>query len=260
MKRKRRSTAKRRKRTRTLWVLFWVFIGVPAIIVGLLALLNWIVMPMLTSHGREVTVPDLTGLGRSAAIQRIVDAGLTPGDVRIVSDTSVAPDHVAAQQPRAGRRVKPGRLVHLDVGRGSGFVLVPPVDRLTLDEAKARLEEAGLFVAEVESLRTPNVPTGQVIAVKPAAGTEVAAGTPVVLAIAAPVGSFPMPNLLGMNYEVAAGIIASQGLVVGSVKEAPSDEPAGLVMVQYPEEGMSVRDGDSIHLIVSVPPAEPDSL
>jgi beta-lactam-binding protein with PASTA domain len=62
-----------------------------------------------------------------------------------------------------------------------------------------------------------------------------------------------MPNLLGMNLETASGIIASQGLIIGEVKYAPSDEPAGIVLVQYPEEGMPIRDGDTAQLIVASP-------
>ncbi|UCG43153.1 MAG: PASTA domain-containing protein, partial [candidate division WOR-3 bacterium] len=79
------------------------------------------------------------------------------------------------------------------------------------------------------------------------------------LAVSAPVGKFPMPNVLGMGLETASGIIASQGLVLGGVKQAPSDETAGLVLIQYPEEGMPVADGDSVHLIVAVPVVAVDS-
>ncbi len=252
---------RRTKKTRRWpWVLFWVFVGVPLIVIALLAALNWIVMPLLTEHGKETPVPDLRGMSRVEATLAITAAGLTPGDVRVVQDTSAAPDHVIAHVPRPGRMVKPGRLVHLDVSRGSNLTLVPDVAGLSLPEATDRLEEAGLVVAEIESLRTPNLPVGRVIAVKPAAGTEVRLGGTVVLAVSAPVGKFPMPNLLGMSSETASGIIASQGLILGSIRDAPSDEPAGLVMVQYPEEGMSVQDGDSVHLIVTVLLPLPDSL
>lgn len=249
----------KKKSHRLLWTLFWLFVVIPLTIVAGLALLNWVVMPLVTGHGEETPVPDLVGLARVEALERITAAGLKPGETRVVSDDSAPPDHVVAQRPQPGRMVKPGRLVDIDVSRGAGHVLVPDVERVTLDEAIGRLEAAGLLVLEIESLRTPNLPPGQVIAVRPPSGTEVVIGSPVTVAVSAPVGSFPMPNLLGVNYETASGIIASQGLVVGTVKEAPSDEPAGIVMVQYPEEGMSVRDGDSVHLIVSVPTAPSDS-
>jgi serine/threonine-protein kinase len=154
--------------------------------------------------------------------------------------------------------VKPHRRVQLDISRGANRIVVPVVAEMSVELAAALLEESGFVVAEIESLRTPNVPAGQVIAVRPPAGSEVERGSPLILAIAAPVGKFPMPNLLGTHLETATGIVASQGLVMGGVRDAPSDEPAGMVLVQFPEEGMSVRVGDTVHFIVAVPQV-PDS-
>jgi beta-lactam-binding protein with PASTA domain len=62
-----------------------------------------------------------------------------------------------------------------------------------------------------------------------------------------------MPDLVGMSLETAHGILVSQGLTLGEVKRAPSDEPSGNVLVQYPEEGMTVRDGDTVSVIVAMP-------
>jgi beta-lactam-binding protein with PASTA domain len=67
-----------------------------------------------------------------------------------------------------------------------------------------------------------------------------------------------MPNLIGTQLETATGIVASQGLVLARIQEAPSEETVGLVLVQFPEEGSSVASGDSVHLIVASPPL-PDS-
>jgi len=251
----------RKKKTSGLGrILLWLFVIIPAIVLGLLALANWVVMPMIARHGTEMPVPSTVGMARARAESTITDAGLQVGTIRTVSDTAYPPDHVVFQYPPAGRRVKPGRLVHLDVSRGANRVSVPDVVGMSFPLAKALLEEAGLMVAEVESLRTPNLPVDQVIAVRPAPGTDVAKGAPLTLAVSAAVGRFPMPNVLGMGLETASGIIASQGLVLGSVKQAPGDEPAGLVLIQYPEEGMPVANGDSVHLIVAVPAAARDSL
>lgn len=252
---------KTRKKRTPGWgrILLWVFVIIPAIVLGLLALANWVVMPIIARHGTEMPVPGMVGMARSQAESTITDAGLQVGTIRTVSDTAYPPEHVVFQYPPAGRKVKPGRLVHLDVSRGANRVSIPDVVGMSFTLARALLEEAGLMVAEVESLRTPNLPVDQVIAVRPASGTDVARGTPLTLAVSAAVGRFPMPNVLGMNLETASGIIASQGLVVGRVKQAPSDEPSGLVLVQYPEEGMPVADRDSVHLIVAVPVAQPDS-
>lgn len=257
MKDKRRTRP--RKGRKTGRILFWLLVVVPVVLLGLAAILNWVVMPLVTGRGRELPVPELVGRTLEEAEQLIARAGLALGDVRTVDDTAFAPGRVVLQAPPAGRRVKPGRVVQLNVSRGANRLTVPDIAGMESELAIALLEEAGLAVAEIESLRMPDLPPGRVIATRPVAGFEVERGAAIVLAVSAPVGKFPMPNLIGAQLETAGGIIASQGLVLAGVQHAESDEPAGLVMVQFPEEGSSVASGDSVHLIVAVP-VKPDSL
>jgi eukaryotic-like serine/threonine-protein kinase len=215
--------------------------------------LNWFVMPLVVGRGREAVVPNLIGIDRFAAEESIVRAGLVLGEVRSVSNATVPPERVVAQHPEPGQRVKLGRKVHLDVSQGGSRLRVPHVEGLTLARATALLSEAGFSIGQVESLRSPTLPPGQVVSTQPPAGAEVTEGERITIEIASRVGYFPMPNLVGMNVETAMGIIAAQGLAVGDVKQAPSDEPIGNVLVQYPEEGMTVRDLDTVSLIVSSP-------
>jgi serine/threonine-protein kinase len=213
--------------------------------------LNWVVMPLVVGRGRETTVPAVVGLDRFAAEESIIKARLMLSEVRSVSNATVPPDFVVAQHPEPGQRVKLGRQVRIDVSRGGSRLKVPHVEGLTLPRAIALLTESGLSIAGVESLRAPALPPGQVVSTRPPAGVEVDEGERVSIQVAARVGTFPMPNLVGMNLEIAKGIITAQGLALGEVKQAPSDEPAGNVLVQYPEEGMTVRDLDTVSLIVA---------
>jgi serine/threonine-protein kinase len=191
-------------------------------------------------------------MSRVEAEAAIEQAGLRLGEVKDVHDQDVPPDRVLGQRPLADQRVKLGRAVSLEISKGAGRVRVPHADGLTVARATALLAEAGLVVAAVESLRTPNLPAGQVVATRPPAGSEAMQGDPVVIQVSSRTGSFPMPNLLGVSIETAQGIVVSQGLVLGEVRRAPSDEPAGSVLIQYPEDGKTVREGDTVHLIVAV--------
>jgi serine/threonine-protein kinase len=219
----------------------------------LIAVLNWIVMPAVVGRGHETTVPNVVGMDRFAAEESIIKAGLALGEVRSVSNATVPPDRIVAQHPEPGQRVKLGRQVHIDVSSGGARLKVPHVEGLNLARATALLSESGLSVAGVESLRAPTLPSGQVVSTRPPAGVEVDEGERIFIQVASRVGDFPMPNLVGMNLEIAKGIIAAQGLALGEIKEAPSDEPAGNVLVQYPEEGMTVRDLDTVSLIIAAP-------
>ena len=227
------------------------------IIVLVLALLtvvlNWLVMPLVVGRGREAVVPNVIGMDRFAAEESIIKVGLVLGEVRSVSNATVPPDRIVAQHPEPGQRVKLGRQVHIDVSTGGSRLKVPHVEGLTLARATALLSESGLSIGQIESLRSPTLPPGQVVSTRPPAGVEVDEGERISIQVASRVGNFPMPNVIGMNLETAHGIIVSQGLVLGEVKQAPSDEPAGNVLVQYPEEGMTVRDLDTISVIVATP-------
>jgi beta-lactam-binding protein with PASTA domain len=229
------------------------FIFVLLMMVLLVVILNWVVMPLVVARGKETTVPNFVGMERFAAEDSIVKAGLELGEVRSVSNATVPPDRVVAQHPEPGQRVKIGRLVLLDISRGGSKIKVPHVEGLTIARATALLSESGLSIAGVESLHTPNLPQGQIVSTRPAAGTEVDEGERILIQMASRVGDFPMPNLVGMGLEAAKGIIAAQALTLGEIKQAPSDEPAGNVLVQYPEEGMTVRDLDTVSLIVARP-------
>jgi len=222
----------------------------------LIVVFNWIVMPFVVGRGRETTIPNVIGLDRFAAEESLLRAGLRLGEVRSVSNATVPPDHVVAQHPDPGQQVKAGRQVFLDVSRGGARFRVPHVEGLTLARATALLTESGFSIAGVESLRTPSLPPGQVVATRPPAGVEMSEGEGIFIQVASRVGNFPMPNLVGMSLETAQGILISQGLTLGEVKHAPSDEPAGNVLIQYPEEGMTVRDLDTVSLIVAAAPGK----
>jgi len=219
----------------------------------LIAVLNWIVMPLVVGRGREAVVPSVIGLDRFAAEESIIKAGLALGEVRSVSNATVPPDRIVAQHPEPGQRVKLGRQVHIDVSKGGARLKIPHAEGLNLARATALLSQSGFSIAGVESLRSPTMPPGQVVSTRPPAGVEVTEGERILLVVSSRVGNFPMPNLIGMNLEAAKGIITTQGLVLGEVKQAPSDEPAGNVLVQYPEEGMTVRDLDTVSVIVATP-------
>ncbi|MEO0078494.1 MAG: PASTA domain-containing protein, partial [candidate division WOR-3 bacterium] len=229
----------KRHRSGPLRVFLGILVAV-TIVLLVAGLFNLIIMPLVVRKGWETEVPRLVGLTRQDAEQELTRAGLRLGNIRIVPSASGPANHVVSQNPKPGRRVKRSRPVDIDVAGDNSRVVVPEVIGLPVPQAVLALEQAGLVVARVESLRTPGVAAGQVIRVVPAPGTGAGRGTEVVIAVSTRIGAFPMPNLVGMDRETAQGIVASQGLVLGSVKTALSSERVGSVLFQYPEEGMPV--------------------
>lgn len=83
---------------------------------------------------------------------------------------------VAGQTPGANTRLAAGDTVTLQVSKGQEMVVVPDVQGLDVDEAKAKLEAAGFDVRVIQFFFT-----GQVNNQSPAGGTEAPKGSTITL-------------------------------------------------------------------------------
>lgn len=103
---------------------------------------------VVLSKGREpLTVPTLTGKGASAAKSSIEALGLVASPTEAYSDT-VPEGQVISQQTREGSTVYRGDSVSYTVSKGPEMVTVPDVVGLQRQEARNKLEGAGLTVQE----------------------------------------------------------------------------------------------------------------
>lgn len=128
-----------------------------------------------------VVMPDVLTLSEGAARPEIDKAGLDVGRVELDSVRTPYENTVTRQMPAAGRRVPRGTEVRLWLSRGvdtSRKVAVPDVVGMTPTAARARLRDAGLYVA------SPRATGDRVTSQDPARGTQVNPGKEV--AIVAP--------------------------------------------------------------------------
>ena len=103
---------------------------------------------VVLSKGREPrTVPTLTGKGASAAKSSIEALGLVASPTEAYSDT-VPEGQVISQQTREGSTVYRGDSISYTVSKGPEMVTVPDVVGLQRQEARNKLEGAGLTVQE----------------------------------------------------------------------------------------------------------------
>ena len=135
------------------------------------------------SSGPElVAVPNVVGLSRESAEVRVADAGLTPG--QITEQQSDQPEgEVLAQDPGAGSEVEHDTTVNLTVSTGVQTVDVPNVIGLGAGDAGGQLRADGLVPVDRETEVSDKADDGKVIDQRPAAGTEVQEGRPVVIII-----------------------------------------------------------------------------
>ena len=199
---------------------------------------------------RLVAVPDVAGQPLERATATLRRAGLRVGDVDSATSRG-APSSVIRQTVAAGERVRPGTSVGLVVARGAVRVRVPDLAGRTPAEAAALLRQAGLSRGAVDSLASDRA-AGTVVRQAPAAGAEVAAGSPVALTLAqAQARLVAVPNVVGGSAAEAARALAAAGLRAGSVDSVQSTAAAATVVRQSIAAGTRVRPGTALDLAVS---------
>lgn len=130
-----------------------------------------------TSPKGLVEVPDVRTKSEGQAVPELLEAGLKIGDVRTDSVRTPEEGTVTRQEPAPMSQVAELTEVNLWVspGTGSREVHVPDVVGLSPDEAKERLERAGIYVTLLR------VEGDRILCQDPAAGASVQEGDEVIL-------------------------------------------------------------------------------
>ena len=118
----------------------------------------------------RVRVPDVVGLGPSAARRRLAAAGLQSTVVQVTSDQPG--QTVVRESPGAGAEVRKGSTVRLGVSSGPAQVSVPMVVGLDRQSAQTELQSAGFQVDVVTQSTNDPAEDGTVTAQDPQGGTK----------------------------------------------------------------------------------------
>jgi serine/threonine-protein kinase len=138
----------------------------------------------LSAGPQRVLVPDVAGYDESTARLLVESAGLT---VTTEQTQTAAPRGVVVNsRPPSGTALNPGRPVTLVVSVGAPTLTVPDVVGLTLVDARAKIEQAGLKAGTSMRRSTTLGNPGVVIEQRPPAGTLSAPETAVDMVVAQP--------------------------------------------------------------------------
>lgn len=129
---------------------------------------------------QEVPVPNVEGMPREEARERLEADGLKVGHVRSVYREEVEPGHVAETVPPPGMTVREGREITLVVSMGAARVAVPRLLGLKLDEAKKVLEKKGLRLVDGGRMHS-DVAEGEIVQQEPPPDRKIAQGQRVVV-------------------------------------------------------------------------------
>lgn len=138
----------------------------------------------ISKGGEEIEMPDLKGMTKAAAEERIKKAGLKIGSVKERFSSEEDAGNVILQDPRYRSKITKGQMVDLIISKGAKVskVRLPNFTGATLDFAKSNTTSLKLQVGNVVR-RGSNQPEGTIISQTPAAGTEVEEGTKVTFVV-----------------------------------------------------------------------------
>ncbi len=183
-----------------------------------------------------VSVPDVVGMTQASAEDAILTANLTVGTVTTEHSATVPEGSVISQNPEAGTSVAQGTSVDLVVSLGLAPVLVPDVVGLAQADAESAITGAGLIVGTITTQYSDTVPEGHVISQDPAAGTSVASGSSVDLAVSLGPDTEPpvvtvsvSPGQVNLGDTVLITVLATDNVGIAATTLAVNGEPVSLV-------------------------------
>jgi serine/threonine-protein kinase len=123
----------------------------------------------VSSGPGPVVVPDVISFEPAQARPVIEAAGLSIGNVDTVANIAEA-GVIVATRPAVGTSRAPGAAIDLVVSRGPADIRIPDLLGLRQEEARERLESAGLRLGGITTRPARRGPVGVVVEQRPASG------------------------------------------------------------------------------------------
>ena len=244
-----------KKRSAFLPVLFGITVAF-ALACGALC---WIILndsSNLMNDKADVVLADYSGMTQDEVnAQEQVATGQIVVNWEQEYSNNYAAGYVYKQSPVAGRTVREGQSVTLTVSLGIQYVTVPDLTNYLQADGEQQLKDLGVSVLVTQAV-DETVAAGSIIRTDPAAGSQVAAGSTVVVYVSRPQVSTTtkVPSLIGMSVDNARSLLVQNKLGLGSQTEQYSDQPAGAIISQSPGAGAAARLNSRVSVVVSAGP------
>ena len=205
------------------------------------------------TNPKEVEMPNIVGLSKEEAQQRIEGAKLKFEVASEEYNKDVEENHVISQDPtyvEGYNKVKEGSTVKVVLSKGTEKTKVPKVVGMSQEDAVTAIEDAKLK-AEIVEETSKKVQEGYVISQETDANTEVDAGETVKIHVSTGVEKATVPGVVGKSQDEAKKTLQDLGFVVTVTTAEDSSKDNGVVLKQSLEEGKSVEKGSAITITVN---------
>jgi eukaryotic-like serine/threonine-protein kinase len=243
----------------------WINVLGGIVILIFLLLLFLASLQVITSHGKEMKIPSVTGMSVNDARKTLESQGF---DVQVqdsVYSDTLAPLQVLRQIPEADNMVKVNRTVYLTINRAvAPFIAMPNLVGMTIRNAQMILRQYGLKLED--TMFRPDFAKNSVLdqmyngePIKP--GTQIQQGSGITLVLGNGIGDveYAVPDLTGMTLHDARHILDSSRLILGAVVplEDIADKETAFITRQNPErldenrQPNHIRQGQTIDVWLS---------
>lgn len=208
------------------------------------------------SGRQEVTIPDVSNLSQTAAVEKLTNAGLNVRNTtKEVSSDEVKKGNVVRTDPQIGTEVKKNSRVTLYISTGKDTVDMQDYTDQTVADAKKALIGLGFVEANITSTEeySDEVDSGKIISQTPATDDKVVPSE-AKIAFVVSKGKEPVtvPNLVGMTSSLAVQSLADIGITSPDITYQYSDQDKGDVIAQSPNSGQQAIPGETtVTLVVS---------
>ena len=166
------------------------------------------------------------------------------------------PGIIISQSPEAGSRVTKGSTVTLIVAASEKDISVTNVYGLSLELAQETLKQDGLTIFKTMKVSSESVEEGKVVYTDPKAGTIVSSDQEITIFISdgpstTTVETIKVPDVTGLTQSGAKAFLEKYGFKNVTFTTQDSVLKKGVVISQSPGAGTSVKETDTIKVIIS---------
>jgi len=217
------------------------------------------------NRGDNIDVPDFRGKHLVEVFKE------KPSDLIIEKrdekfDPRLPKDHVIAQFPEPGTKVKRNKKVLLTISLGSKQVNAPDLIEKNSRESVLALLNAQLKEGNRAWIHSSKVPKDRIVSQNPLpfTSTEVNGGVNLLISLGPAVVRAQLPNLIGRNLGDARSTLSQLGLKEGKISfKKDANHAKDRVMMTRPGPYETVTEGTPIDLLIcsgSEPGSNPDEL
>lgn len=208
--------------------------------------------------GKEIIVPDVSGMSEDEAQKKLTDAGFKPTS-EFQYDDNVAEGNVISTTPAANSKAAKDTQVKMIVSKGAQKKTVPDVRGKSEADARSEIQAAGLTVGSTSTQHDDSVAKGNVISQSVTPGKKVSAGTAVNLVLSSGSDKVSIQNFAGKDEEELLSWASQNGLNASKQKdEYSSNYEEGTIISMSPASG-SVSKGSTITYVLSRGPKPSDN-